>query len=84
MTQIEHARAGRVTAEIEAVARDEQLDPALVRDEVARGRMVIPANKVHLCGGSIRLASEWPDGRRSTPTSANRPFPAIRNASWRS
>ena len=51
MTQIEHARAGQVTAEIEAVARDEQLDPALVRDEVARGRMVIPANKVHLAKG---------------------------------
>ena len=47
MTQIEHARAGRVTPEIEAVARDEQLDPGVVRDEVARGRMVIAANKAH-------------------------------------
>ena len=51
MTQIECARAGQVTAEIEAVARAEQLDPALVREEVARGRMVIPANKVHLARG---------------------------------
>jgi phosphomethylpyrimidine synthase len=51
MTQIEHVRAGQVTAEIEAVARDEQLDPAVVREEVARGRMVIPANKVHLARG---------------------------------
>ena len=51
MTQIEQARAGCVTPEIEAVARAEQLDPELVRDEVARGRMVIPANKTHLAKG---------------------------------
>jgi phosphomethylpyrimidine synthase len=51
MTQIESARAGHVTPEIEAVAKVEQLDPQLVRDEVARGRMVIPANKVHLAKG---------------------------------
>src|SRR6188508_3381103 len=29
-------------------ARRENLDPELIRSEVARGRMVIPANKVHL------------------------------------
>ncbi|MCE5302357.1 MAG: phosphomethylpyrimidine synthase ThiC [Planctomycetaceae bacterium] len=51
MTQIESARAGRVTPEMEAVAQAEQLDPSLVRDEVARGRMVIPANKTHLAKG---------------------------------
>ncbi len=48
MTQIESARAGHVTAEIEVVARDEQIDPEVVRREVAEGRMVIPANKAHL------------------------------------
>ncbi len=48
MTQIEQARAGRITPEMEFVARREQLEPELIRDEVARGRMVIPANKVHL------------------------------------
>jgi len=48
MTQIEQARRGIVTPEIEAVAAGEGLDPALIRDEVARGRMVIPANTVHL------------------------------------
>jgi phosphomethylpyrimidine synthase len=51
MTQIELARTGCVTPEIEAVARAEQLDPEVVRDEVARGRMVIPANKAHLAKG---------------------------------
>jgi phosphomethylpyrimidine synthase len=48
MTQIEYARANVVTPEIESVARREQLDPELVRGEVARGRLVIPANRVHL------------------------------------
>lgn len=48
MTQIEQAKHGTVTPEMEYVANRECLDPSLVRDEVARGRMVIPANKVHL------------------------------------
>ncbi len=48
MTQLEQARAGAMTPEMEAVARDENLDVELVRAEVARGRMVIPANRIHL------------------------------------
>jgi len=48
MTQIEQARRGTITPEMEYVARREQLDPRLVCSEVARGRMVIPANTVHL------------------------------------
>ncbi len=48
MTQIEEARRGAVTPEMEFVARRERLDPETVRAEVARGRMVIPANKRHL------------------------------------
>lgn len=51
MTQIECARAGRITPEMEAVAQAELIKPELVRDEVARGRMVIPANKTHLSKG---------------------------------
>ena len=49
-TQIEQARAGTITPEMEYVARRENLSPELIRDEVARGRMVIPANRVHLAG----------------------------------
>jgi phosphomethylpyrimidine synthase len=49
-TQIEAARAGTITPEMEFVARRENLTPELVRDEVAAGRMVIPANQVHLRG----------------------------------
>ncbi len=48
MTQLEQARAGVITPEMEFVARREQLEPELVQSEVARGRMVIPANRVHL------------------------------------
>ncbi len=48
MTQIEMARGGAVTPEMEYVAKREGLDAELIRGEVARGRMVIPANKVHL------------------------------------
>ncbi len=48
MTQIEAARAGEITNEMRFVAQREDLAAELVRDEVARGRMVIPANKVHL------------------------------------
>src|SRR5205823_14456486 len=48
MTQIEAARQGVITPEMRFVAEREDLDPELIREEVARGRMVIPANTVHL------------------------------------
>ncbi len=48
MTQIEQARQGIVTSEMEFVAQRERLEPEAVRAEVARGRMVIPANVEHL------------------------------------
>ena len=47
-TQLEAARAGTITPEMEFVAKREELSPELIRDEVAIGRMVIPANKVHV------------------------------------
>jgi phosphomethylpyrimidine synthase len=49
ITQLEHARLGIITPEMTRVAeREKHLTAAQVRDEVAAGRMVIPANKVHL------------------------------------
>src|SRR5205085_2425762 len=48
MTQLESARQGTVTSEMAFVAAREDLDAELVRGEVARGRMVIPANVHHL------------------------------------
>ena len=48
-TQLEHARLGGVTREMVRVSeREPHLTPEQVRDEVAAGRMIIPANKVHL------------------------------------
>src|SRR3954468_12041149 len=48
MTQLESARKGIITDEMAFVAKRENLEPELIRAEVARGRMVIPANTVHL------------------------------------
>ncbi len=47
-TQLINARAGEITPEMEFVANRENLPVELIRDEVAAGRMVIPANVVHL------------------------------------
>ncbi|MFM2093550.1 MAG: Phosphomethylpyrimidine synthase, partial [Planctomycetota bacterium] len=49
-TQLEAARAGEITPEMEYVAKRESLAAETVRDEVGRGRMVIPANRMHLAG----------------------------------
>lgn len=50
MTQILEARQGNITPEMEYVANREGLTAEEIRLEVAEGRMVIPANKVHLDG----------------------------------
>jgi phosphomethylpyrimidine synthase len=49
VTQLEHARRGTVTKQMQRVAeRETHLTAEQVRDEVAAGRMIIPANLVHL------------------------------------
>src|SRR5215831_14551067 len=47
MSQMHFARQGFITEEMRYVAKREKLEPELVRNEVARGRMVIPANVNH-------------------------------------
>src|ERR1700757_4138489 len=47
-SQLHYARRDTITQEMEFVAWREKLSPELVRDEVARGRMIIPANINHL------------------------------------
>ena len=49
-TQYQHALAGDVTCEMTRVAEREGLAAKEVRDEVAAGRCVIPANRIHLAG----------------------------------
>jgi phosphomethylpyrimidine synthase len=56
MTQIEMARRGIISDEMHYVARKEGLTPELIRSEVARGRMIIPANTVHLAGALEPMA----------------------------
>jgi phosphomethylpyrimidine synthase len=46
-TQMHYARQGIVTEEMHYVAKREKLAPETVRAEVARGRMIIPANINH-------------------------------------
>ena len=46
-TQMHHARRGTITPEMKRVAEREETAPETIRDEVARGRMVIPANVNH-------------------------------------
>ena len=49
VTQLEHARLGAITPEMARVAeREPHLTATEVRDEIAAGRMVIPANRTHL------------------------------------
>ena len=48
VSQMHFARQGVVTPEMKRVAEREKLSPELVRAEVGRGRMVIPANINHL------------------------------------
>jgi len=52
LTQLQAARRGLVTAEMSRVAEREHCAAEFIRDEVARGRMVIPANKRHLAGSA--------------------------------
>src|SRR5437016_1697370 len=46
-TQLHYARQGVITEEMHFIARRENLSPEVVRSEVARGRMIIPANIHH-------------------------------------
>jgi phosphomethylpyrimidine synthase len=46
-TQMHFARRGLVTPEMKRVAEREETAPETIRDEVARGRMVVPANVNH-------------------------------------
>src|SRR5881296_384138 len=48
LTQMHFARQGTITPQMQRVAEREGLPVELVRDEVARGRLIIPANVNHL------------------------------------
>jgi len=52
MTQLEAARAGRITPQMARVAQRENVDAETIRKGVASGRIVIPANHRHLAGSA--------------------------------
>ncbi|MCK4874112.1 MAG: phosphomethylpyrimidine synthase ThiC [Phycisphaerales bacterium] len=49
ITQLDHARLGTITPQMRRIAeREPHLTSEQVRDEVAAGRLIIPANRIHL------------------------------------
>lgn len=48
-TQMDAARQGVITPEMETVAASEQMDVNVLRELVAQGQVIIPANKRHKC-----------------------------------
>ncbi|HJH10377.1 MAG TPA: phosphomethylpyrimidine synthase ThiC [Metalysinibacillus jejuensis] len=47
VTQMHYAKQGIITPEMEFIAIRENVEPSFVRDEVARGRAIIPSNINH-------------------------------------
>src|SRR4051812_1823700 len=74
-TQLEAARANVVTPEMERVAVREIATAEFIRAEVARGRLVIPANVRHLTGaGGAEIAAA--NGNGTVHPAAARPAAA--------
>ena len=46
-TQLQSAASGEITCAMEEVSRQERLSPEIIRNQVARGHAVIPANSHH-------------------------------------
>jgi thiamine biosynthesis protein ThiC len=69
MTQLESAKRGITTPEMQRVARRECADPDFIRTEVARGRLVIPANVRHLAGSG--------GGEPTPPNGHERGYPDV-------
>ncbi|MDR0425439.1 MAG: phosphomethylpyrimidine synthase ThiC [Clostridiales Family XIII bacterium] len=57
LTQLEAARQGVITQEMETAARKEHMAPSELQALVAKGTAVIPANRRHLCLDHIGIGS---------------------------
>jgi phosphomethylpyrimidine synthase len=77
MTQLESARRGIVTPEMRRVAERESATPEFIRSEVARGRLVIPANTHHLAGSSGARPAAGPNGHGEAAPAAPHTRPAV-------
>ncbi|MFN8640610.1 MAG: phosphomethylpyrimidine synthase ThiC [Candidatus Binatia bacterium] len=67
MTQLEAARHGVVTDAMRRVAERENTTAEFIRAEVARGRLVIPANVRHLAGSGGHAPAAAPVSASQTP-----------------
>lgn len=47
-TQLKSARSGIITKQMKTVAKNEGISPQTIRKEIAAGKLVIPANKIHI------------------------------------
>lgn len=78
MTQIIAARSGKITPEMRRVAEKEKVTTELIRERVAAGTVVIPANKQHLnldpCGIGQGLRTKVNANLGTSPT-----FPELAN-----
>jgi phosphomethylpyrimidine synthase len=74
MTQYKRANAGEITPEMQRVGEREGVAAEAIRDEVAAGRLVIPANRLHLAGtggSEVRLDPCGIGRKVSTKINAN-------------
>ena len=85
MTQLDAARRGIASDEMRRVAQRENVTAEFVRDEVARGRLVIPANTRHLAGsgGQTVSSTNGTGGATVYPTTATgHPGGSVRSRYW--
>lgn len=55
-TQLEMARRGQITSQMQSVSAKEGVDVEMICREIAAGRLVIPANRIHLQGNLVPAA----------------------------
>jgi len=82
MTQLELARQGIITEPMRRVAERENVGAELIRDEVARGRLVIPANVRHLAGSGGQPVTASADAPISAAPGAGHPGAAASARYW--
>ena len=75
MTLIEKARRGKITSEMRGVAKKEQVSLEFLRDNISKGRIVIPKNRYrkikHICGIGKGLSTKINANIGTSPQKAN-------------
>lgn len=55
MTRLDLAKSGKITGEMKRVAKFEHTAPEIIRDGIAKGKIVIPLNKTIRFLKSVQL-----------------------------